>query len=1063
MNKENLDILKVLWRSGTQQSERYRQMLDPEAVILMELEPEDWMIFSKNFAQYIPFFSADFPERIINDWQVFFEDLLEKGETPLKGTETYRRLKDTIRLRLQDFAKNGEMKPHMALFVSFLKLMELPRKRLNGLTKRHLDYYYGNILQMEKQPPVPDELFLIFELAKLPQLKIPAGTAVDGGKDKTGKKLIFKTLSEFFPNQASVMSLKNRLVDGKAKKVRVSQQANSLDGSGLDFPSGKKTWWPFGHVGLTPALKDGCFAFGIAAKSFYLKGGTERYISLEITFKNTFKISVNQFDISKLLKCKITGEKGWIETNPSNSLPVSGFTSTLGDNRLRISFPVAKSEPSITGFQKKIHEEKIETGYPLIWFVLQTGSPKAYDLGVALSNNPVEKIRIKTRVKQIHQPQLESDFGLLNPEKPFQPFTGQPKKGSSLYIQYPEWEMKRLTYIKIKLHWANAPENFREWYFNYRHTGQQQLSKDTYVSQHFIGVSNVNLNIKNLLYQSNALNNALVKGQVQINPQPTNLIVNDERYFKYDVALKDGMAWETFTEEDDLFDPVDNGYVTELELKSDVVNKTVQANHGIRISLKQSFLHELYPRLYALAVSSDQPETPIPNEPYTPLVERVEMEYEADEEFDLSKAGSEKKLNLFLKDDFGHYEERKSLKEGLSHVSNKQVRLFSFPQAGGELFIGLNDLKAGQQLSLLFQVLEGSENPLHSSFSAGDELKWSVLIENHWKELEPRHILSDDTNSLLKAGIIRFNLPTEAFTSSSRFMETGVWLRLRSNRPFDATCQLVNVHSQAVKVKFVDNSNELSHLKTGLPAGTITKMIERMSGVKTIEQPYNSFGGYPKENERNYYIRVSERLRHKNRSVSIWDYEHLILQHFPEIHRVKCLNHTNNQSFMAPGNVLLVVIPDTINKNVFDIFQPMVSTGLLNEITAFLKKRASPAIQIRVVNPAYEVVRLKLKVAFKVGLDEAYYKNKLEEDIIQYLSPWTQHAEEQVSFGTYFQESLLVHYLEKLQYVDFIKEPFFFKNDVHFRKLLMPSSPRHILVSAKTHEIDIIQSTCSVL
>jgi diaminopimelate epimerase len=53
-------------------------------------------------------------------------------------------------------------------------------------------------------------------------------------------------------------------------------------------------------------------------------------------------------------------------------------------------------------------------------------------------------------------------------------------------------------------------------------------------------------------------------------------------------------------------------------------------------------------------------------------------------------------------------------------------------------------------------------------------------------------------------------------------------------------------------------------------------------------------------------------LRHKNRAITIWDYEHIILQKFPEIHKVKCLNHSKTEikndkevnSFLSPGNVM---------------------------------------------------------------------------------------------------------------------------------------------------------------
>src|SRR5690606_20415809 len=137
-----------------------------------------------------------------------------------------------------------------------------------------------------------------------------------------------------------------------------------------------------------------------------------------------------------------------------------------------------------------------------------------------------------------------------------------------------------------------------------------------------------------------------------------------------------------------------------------------------------------------------------------------------------------------------------------------------------------------------------------------------------------------------------------------------------------------------------------------------------------------------------YYRRVSERLRHKNRAITLWDYEHLVLQRFPEIFQVKCLNHTCNDSFVSAGRVTLVVIPDTEQKNVFDPLQPRVSTALLNEIAAYLNRLNSLHVTAKVVNPDYEVVKASLKVKFYNGLDIPTHVQKLNEDIIRYLSPW---------------------------------------------------------------------------
>ena len=153
---------------------------------------------------------------------------------------------------------------------------------------------------------------------------------------------------------------------------------------------------------------------------------------------------------------------------------------------------------------------------------------------------------------------------------------------------------------------------------------------------------------------------------------------------------------------------------------------------------------------------------------------------------------------------------------------------------------------------------------------------------------------------------------------------------------FDSVCKFIDVIAQADEAVFLNNDNELSHLATALPGGSIGKMLNKQAAVKTVSQPFNSFGGVPKEEDKHFYIRVSERLRHKNRAVDIWDYERLVLEKFPGVYKVKCLNHTSTDFELAPGYVRIIPIPDIRNKNIYDILEPRVSKNTLSEIENYL-------------------------------------------------------------------------------------------------------------------------------
>ena len=133
----------------------------------------------------------------------------------------------------------------------------------------------------------------------------------------------------------------------------------------------------------------------------------------------------------------------------------------------------------------------------------------------------------------------------------------------------------------------------------------------------------------------------------------------------------------------------------------------------------------MYPRLYTLALLSENPDTLIPNEPYTPLIDTISLDYIAEETTDFSQLTKESfdsnRIKLFHEDAFGQYEEHSYLKEKaieksiLEKTSPTDSWLIPAYCNGGELYIGLENAETTQQISLLIEVLEGSENDTRSA------------------------------------------------------------------------------------------------------------------------------------------------------------------------------------------------------------------------------------------------------------------------------------------------------------------------------------------------------------
>ena len=175
-------------------------------------------------------------------------------------------------------------------------------------------------------------------------------------------------------------------------------------------------------------------------------------------------------------------------------------------------------------------------------------------------------------------------------------------------------------------------------------------------------------------------------------------------------------------------------------------------------------------------------------------------------------------------------------------------------------------------------------------------------------------------------------------------------------------------------------------------------------------------------------MRVSERLRHKQRAITIWDYEHIILEEFQKIFKVKCINQagfytgTGRGGFLRKlsGHVSVITIPNQNNNTNVNPLRPYTPIGLLNNINVYLKTITSPFVKLHVKNPQFEEIQLDFKVNFYEHLDVSFYKTQLNNDIEQFLCPWAFNNTRDISFGGKIYKSALINFVEERPYVNYV-------------------------------------------
>ncbi|MCB9314785.1 MAG: baseplate J/gp47 family protein [Lewinellaceae bacterium] len=1017
-----------LQHSGQSQTQRLPRALDPAFFRVDERSVEDLLRFSYNYAADLEYFSAD--NRVTGNWQGFLEN--SQGKT------------------LAELEAMPDTEPHFALFLCFLHLFGYAQERLNTLTQRHLEYYYEKVLQIRRRKPQPDQVHLVFELAKnATEVLLPKGTRLNAGKDDTGKPLYYQLTEDSVLNRAKIEHLRTVLFENG--KLHVASQANTADGQG-EPPAAQPFSWPAMGSSSHPTAPVG---MAVAAPILRLSGG-ERTIRLLFTLDRIVPALDSAADAMQVFA---TGEKGWIG-------PLSASGGKVRTNSGSTIWPVevqtlTNSMEAIVPYDPEIHAGNFNTHEPLLRILFEP--EKAAPYLEALGNLQVEALALEVEVDNFKNVELLSSEGPLDPKRSFAPFGDkQPHSGSQFFIDSEEVFSKPLQQIKLNLHWQNAPKSTSTGIgsvaglgFGMEKIPLAIVKNDSDDDQYAADIRVISGNLSGSytpvhLFQADSGSSDPLKQTITIPPAP-QIAVLIKPYFQVKTPLV--AAPKTY-----LPLAVKTG---QLALTISANTKLVRLADSYQLITKviETFFLEKSP-FDGIRLTLQIKNQTAQNASFKPQLSDFSLSYKAATATEPLRNGSDaltkfrkRSVQFFHIDAFGQCETHGVLMRNNASA----VRLLPAPEAQGNLYLGFQNLQPRQTLNLFFQLLEGSANPE----KAVEKVSWSVLAGNAWLPLEAEHLLADRTNGLLTSNLIRLMIPSAASTDNT-LMEPGfIWLRATVQNNPDAICRILDVQAQGLTARFADAGNSPNHLVQALAPGTISKLTIQDARVKKVAQPYASFGGRPQEQDTNFYTRVAERLRHKQRAVSIWDYERLVLEQFPEVFQVKCISHCAPDSEVAPGHVTLVVIPDYRHYTADNPLEPRVSLYLLDAIRQWILPFKMPGvIDVHVQNPLYEQLFLDFKVAFREEnkLDFGILRQQLNADINRMLSPWANANQNLVTFNGRYFRSALIYALEQLEYIDYVSHFNMFRLQANGKRSepleeAAPTQARALLVPAPEHNI----------
>jgi hypothetical protein len=165
--------------------------------------------------------------------------------------------------------------------------------------------------------------------------------------------------------------------------------------------------------------------------------------------------------------------------------------------------------------------------------------------------------------------------------------------------------------------------------------------------------------------------------------------------------------------------------------------------------------------------------------------------------------------------------------------------------------------------------------------------------------------------------------------------------------------------------------------------------------------------------------------------------------------------------------VTLIVIPDIRQQLPFDPFAPKAPANLLADIAEYLAAHTPAHATVQVKNAHYVAVKVRFAVRFRPGGNQGYYKQRLNEELNRFLSPWAYAEGADLVIGGRIYANQIINFLEERPYVDYITQVKLFSSDDGRNFTLAHPDPAEgywvttdrpdgVLVAARQHEIDIL-------
>ena len=171
-------------------------------------------------------------------------------------------------------------------------------------------------------------------------------------------------------------------------------------------------------------------------------------------------------------------------------------------------------------------------------------------------------------------------------------------------------------------------------------------------------------------------------------------------------------------------------------------------------------------------------------------------------------------------------------------------------------------------------------------------------------------------------------------------------------------------------------------------AGTVVQLKTTVPYIEKVINTEAASGGTDAESMDLLYDRAPRTIRHRNRAVTIEDFEDLAMLASPGVARARCVPLRNLAAdplgdAQAPGEVSVIIVPSSEEP------MPLPASELIDRVQDYLEQRGDPTANLSVVGPRYVQVDVTVEVALASPEGASAVEQAVRSRLDAFLHPLT--------------------------------------------------------------------------